>query len=352
MALHEPRVPGTPSRKAEPAPFEKQIGKACSYWGFTLHSEDDREMSPRDRSKTAEGKCRLALQFCYHKRILDDTLETFQCRAQKLYSGWVDKPDAARSLLPIPQKGQPCPVTNAERSKLLACLTTTAIEYQTSWIKGHPATARSTFNSGSANHSFDQITIPFTLTRNIGTDSKRSRVEPFPDLTPNSKKTKKSEAQRSIQMPPPEAPGKSMETGSFSSKSANTSFASEASAVFSMPSFGNSTLYSTQDTVPDDDDGLEILKTQEHRQTILETKHLNSDYESSSFERLVGGMQEEEILTECAHLEVSGKADQPYSRCQLESLVDLDLPEERLKGQLLGICRKCGHMIPSVCIRI
>jgi hypothetical protein len=77
------------------------------------------------------------------------------------------------------------------------------------------------------------------------------------------------------------------------------SVVSDVPSVFSRPSFGNSFFVSTQETVPDQNES--NFQTQETREQFIipqPDRNKSSDYASSSFERLVANIPEENILSE------------------------------------------------------
>jgi hypothetical protein len=157
-----------------------------------------------------------------------------------------------------------------------------------------PKSAREATSGQERGSGFNDQPIQFGLTP-APKEAKRPRDEAFPDVT-----TKRPRIPDLPQMGPPDR-GRPRQQGP-KARSANASFnsfVSDATSIFSRPSFGNSYLVSTQETVPDRNDP--SFQSQETREQFIvpqPDKSKSSDYASSSFEALVGDVPEENILNE------------------------------------------------------
>ena len=315
-------------------------------WGLGIPLTS--EWSPNKSERTLEDGCVRSLNFCLHKKIIGEALKSFQDQADEMYKGWVRNPRGERGVVPEKTRHRPHPVTEVERLELLSCLKITLDEHKFKW----QGSEFSPLSVKSASTSFNDKSVPFSLSPQPGTETKRSRDSSFPDLTRNSKKAKMLKVQqaRSFDMPPPDR-GRSYYQDPQSSKSANTSFAaSEASIIFSRPSFGASTVPSTQDTVPDDD----LPKTQEDRPaftTIREDKTKSSDYASSSFERAVANIPEEDVIefscppqSDAVDAELSQDLVE-FGLCESEMY---DAAEDQLITRLKGVFRE----YPNSCFMV
>ena len=255
--------------------FNARLELLCREWDLGLEPKID--YSPSKSGKTLQDVCVSGIRFLHHKQKINDSLERFRAEATILYNGWVYKPKAERGLVPESTRDKPRPVTSGEREQLLKCLAKILKEDRENWMKENGKPLPRTVNDKP---------VPFPLSpRASNSDPKRARPnEVFSDL-PNLKKPRKPTPQsKSFDIMPPPDRGRSMIQAS---RSANTSFASNTSSVFSRDP---STFPNTQETVPDDEPS---LRTQEIRESFTTPQdRKSSDYASSSFEARVADVPE------------------------------------------------------------
>jgi hypothetical protein len=277
-------APRTPTKRAHSSNghnlLNTRIHLLCKEWDLGLEPKSD--WSPRKGRDTLQDECLFGIKFLYHKERLNPALERFRHDAMILYKGWVHKPRADRGVVPESTRGKPKPVTDKERAQLLKCLAGILKEDREGWMEENGISPSKAPTTPSR---FDDNPIPFPLSPKTDSDSKRPRGEE--ELPPNFKKLRKPDLSKPFDsMPPPERSRSFRPTQA--SRSANTSFASNASSVFSHggPSFPN-----TQETAPDD---LPSFHTQAF--TTPQADKKSSDYASSSFEARVADVPEGEVI--------------------------------------------------------
>jgi hypothetical protein len=276
-------APRTPTKRAHSSDdhnlLNTRIHLLCKEWDLGLEPKSD--WSPRKGRDTLQDECLFGIKFLYHKERLNPALERFRHDAMILYKGWVHKPRADRGVVPESTRDKPKPVTDKERAQLLKCLAGILKEDREGWMKENGISPSKAPTTASR---FDDNPIPFPLSPKTGSDSKRPREEE--ELPPSFKKPRKPDLSKSFDsMPPPERSRSFRPTQA--SKSANTSFTSNVSSVFSHQ---DSSFPSTQETAPDDRPSF----TTQAFTTPQEKK--SSDYASTSFEARVANIPESEVI--------------------------------------------------------
>jgi hypothetical protein len=271
-------APGTPQKRADTSDetLNTRIHLLCKEWDLGLEPKTD--WSPKKSKDTVQDECLFGIRFLHHKGRLNPALERFRHKAMILYKGWIHKPRAERGVVPESTRDKPKPVTSDERIQLLRCLAGVLKEYREEWMKENGI---SPSKDPARASRFNDSPVPFPLIK-ADSDSKRPREEASSGPPPNFKKPRSFDS-----MPPPDR-GRSMKP-TQASRSANTSFTSDASSIFSHPPmFSN-----TQETAPDDD-GRPSFYTQAF--TTLQADRKSSDYASSSFEARLADVPESEVI--------------------------------------------------------
>lgn len=294
----QPQIPKTPSKPKNPRDVEldNKIAVLCSTWPLGLRPKEDH--SPSKNKDDNHDRCLFLIKWCFHQEVLDDVVKTFERRAEALYRGWVNKPRADRGVVPQITKFVSKPISDKEVELLLTCLIEIMKEHRD---KYQPPTTPRPRKLEDRFPGTDPIAFP--LNPLVGTDSKRPRDESFADVVSTKKVRAMADKSRRMAPPPKEQhpvpptasplttntnpPPFLRHNSSLNALSANTSFASNTSSVFSKPSFEVPTMPNTQDTEFDEE--LPLQKTQENGPaftTLQEDKYKSSDYgTSSSFER-------------------------------------------------------------------
>lgn len=337
---HVLEAPATPKR-GDPdrsnASLKTKVDRLCACWPLALQLSDN--YSPAKNKGTLEEECLFLMGWCHHKKVLDTALEKFHRRAEVLYSGWVNKPEAERGVIPQATKQMPRPVSDDERKELLDCL----IHVFRKQKEAYPDYRQTPRSSTPTTNYFDTKSIPFPLAPRIGMEKKRAREEESLD-TPAKKPQGRAESMFSDMQP---LRGRNARQEPESSRSANTSF---ASTVFSHPSFDAPMRTSTQETAPDDDE-LPLLKTQENvPASIAIQKEWNksSDYgPSSSYERAFNdsfgddsGMHDQTDGEDDEQLRIDQQLSQTIGERNLEEQSLTDPNECKFRARLENIFRE------------
>jgi len=294
------RPPATPTKRPGPSTSDDELKMWIQAFSLNFHLglEPPKDYSPR-KSDRIEDRCLARIRFLFHKGALKPAVLEFRAQSEILYKGWVHKPKADRGLLPEKTRSGPQPISERERDQLLECLEgilkVKADECKEALSKS-PKSVREATSGQERSSGFNDQPIQFGLTP-TPKEAKRPRDEAFPDVT--------AKRLRIPDLPPQMGPpdrGRPRQQGP-TTRSANASFnsfVSDAPSIFSRPSFGNSYLVSTQETVPDHNES-NFQSAQETREQFIipqPDKSKSSDYASSSFEARVGDVPEENILNE------------------------------------------------------
>ena len=287
--------PQTPSKKAQPNLFDTKISLLSQEWDLRLRTKDD--YSPEKMNRSLNDQCLNKIRFLHHKKAFDHALHRFRTEATILYSGWVHKPKQDRGVVPEATRHRPRPVTEEERVELLRLLLRILKEDMAKWMTEHsPSSVR--FGSSE---NVDDRPLPLELGPSPNSDPKRQRDEEgFSNLPIAFKKPRKPESATSTSKvdsiataakgPQPPATGSMLPP---ETRSANTSFVSDVSSVFSRRlSYNSSWQQGTQETVPDD----ELVP---HSQAVKDSfkvpqpdKASSTDYGTSSFEERMADVDE------------------------------------------------------------
>jgi hypothetical protein len=296
--------PQTPSKKdhLQQDLFDTKIDLLSKEWDLGIQPKTD--YSPEKTGSSLGGQCIQRIKFLHHKKAFDPALQRFRTEATILYSGWVQKPKADRGVVPEATRNKPRPVTETERVQLLKLLLRILKEDIAKYMKEHPfASPLSGRLHGSQN--IDDRPVPISLGSSPGSDSKRHRdEEPFSDPVKLKKPRKpdsapvptasKSEASGSTSAPSralrPPAAGSMLPPDT---KSANTSFASDGSSVFSRRlSYNSSWQPGTQETVPEEDLVPHTKAVKDSFMNPQPDKASSTDYGTSSFEERMADVNE------------------------------------------------------------
>jgi hypothetical protein len=293
------RPPATPTKRPGSTTSDDELKMWIQAFSLNFHLglEPPKDYSPK-KSDRIEDRCLARIRFLFHKGAVKPAVLEFRVQSEILYKGWVDKPKADRGLLPEKTRSGPQPISERERDQLLECLEgilkVKADECKEALSKS-PRSVREATSGQERSSGFNDQPIQFGLTP-APKEAKRPRDEAFPNIT--------AKRPRIPDLPPQMGPpdrGRPQQQGP-TTRSANASFnsfVSDAPSIFSRPSFGNSYLVSTQETVPDHN--YPSFQSQETREQFIvpqPDKSRSSDYASSSFEARVGGVPEEDILNE------------------------------------------------------
>lgn len=213
--------------------------------------------SPSKRGTRKEILCFNMINFLTCEDDPYPTLKDFNTDANKLWSGWVHKPNADRDLLPARTRLGPKTLNGNERAKLLHVLYTLLKEKSDPVRDARKSFRQPTFESrNSKGPKIDDSPLPFPK---LQADHKRSREEPVAFDPIKTKKAKPPDKGKEVlsqkaanaMAPPPR--GRPVHPGPKISRSANTSFESNTSSIFSNSNFSRSMsmLPNTQETIPD-----------------------------------------------------------------------------------------------------
>ncbi len=347
--------PRTPSKITDPGPanlaIETMVDSLCFRWdlGLQLPKLGDSPMN-RGRDKTIQQECVFKIKFiCYQTGSVTSMWQKFDLEAKDLYTRWVKKPMAERGVVPEVTRHTPHPVTETERDQLLHCLLRILNE-ECEQLKERSGTPKST--SFVQYPRLDDSPVPMKPFRPV-IEPKRPRNEVEAEASASTKKA------RVPDIPPPR-PFSEMGPPSFRrqgrpdsrpTRSADTSFTSEASSVFSRGDV-TSSWQATQETAPVEES---LFHTQEFREAFHNPqadKYKSSDYASSSFEARVADVPEDEVIItddtrnpqhhlsndENAHVE--GELSQDLLDFAIEDNSIVDADEQQLRDRLQGIFRE------------
>lgn len=350
-------VPLTPRKAKEIEEINLKIKmtvEKLSYrWGLCLDPPKDCD-SPRKRSeepRTIEQEIVFKVKALCFRKAIDPLVKRFEDEAEVLYSGWVHKPKAERGVVPERTRHSRVAVTEKERAYLLSCLRNILTEQYNATMtpkKQHLAAGDANASVGNpSRRRLDDRPIPFPVSK---IDSKRSRGQINNDDITFKKPRLPQQAGASISRTD-SLPGLSMQVPEGGTRSATTSFASDASSIFSNAQFNNSNRslpeVSTQETIPSQPmlDNKDIGVDMQYRDppdTSFGSETQSSEYEGgSSFDAAL-------LEADADHVDVSQSdpaIDDELSQDRLEQVVIADdevneLGEEELKERLRGIFRK------------
>ncbi len=330
--------PSTPSKKEAPDLFDTKLSFLNSEWDLGITPKDN--YSPSKTGGSLSGQCVQKIRFLHHKKALDPALRRFREQALVLYTGWVDKPKGERGVVPAATRNKPKPVTERERVQLLRLLVGILNEDMTKWLSNSPSPSTRFSSSQNVDRS-----VKISLTSKQDSDPKRPRTEEtFPDAPIIFKKPRKPKSPQPQLQPPSSTPkvpepfvsvskaARSFASGSMvppdTRPSANTSFASDVSSIFSRrPSFNSSWQPSTQETVPKDEHEL-APHTEAVREWFMNPqpdKASSTDYGTSSFEERMADVTVEELGVRAESPEEAGDP------------VEGDGLSQNLSGMVFGI---------------
>ena len=270
---------------AEGAKFRSAlvVSKLNKTWGFSLEIPKEKD-SPMRRSEQQPSIQREVVYKIYalgFKNAIDPLVQEFDNKAAALYTGWVNKPKAERGIIPEKTRHATKQITEKEKVVLLQCLLE-ILNKQYELLKT-PGSKRH-FAAGNPNASLQRLGVndsplPLKFPSKTRAESKRVRDQ-LVDIEATFKKPKLPEQTTNSSRPQPMH-------GSFgSSISAQTSFLSEASSVFSNPHPNSSskslpdgfTPDTTQSSAPE-----RQFDTEAYREDLnFEPKTQSSDYEGAS----------------------------------------------------------------------
>jgi hypothetical protein len=357
-----PLTPQKTSRGEEVSVKLKWIVETLSSnWDLRLELPAKLEWSPAKRSEnpSIQQKIVARIQYlCYQDlKKIDILKKQFENEANALYSGWVLKPKAERGVRGVPEKTRLCikPVSDEERTILLDCLfEILTVEFNSTPKKKRlapsgPNSARGSPSLQGSNNS----PIPFPISK-LKNDKRLREQQSEQDGT--FKKPK---------IPEP-TPRISMRTSFGSSRSAKTSFTSDAASIFSNPQRNTSNqslpVFTqdtdlTQESMPGQPEA--VFDAQTYRDDPLNTSFQSntesSEYEgASSFDadlvamldsQLVGVGQSDPIIDEELSQDMLDQAAIGEDGLGLaESDVDeLDLKGDELRRRLQRVFRKSFH---------
>jgi hypothetical protein len=305
MATTTTPAPRTPKKRIEPTKHDElinvEIQNLSHAWDLRLPvpTPGDSPSKRRALGPSLEQKCVARIKYLYYDGGVRPSIQRFHAEADILYQGWVHKPKAERGVVPEATRHGRKPVTDLERAQLLACLEQ-ILDEDFQKAPRSPASRRSAAIGSLRAATLDDSAIPSPLPK-PNARLKRTSDERFDDLETSSKKMKQPEAvpkintlrQASANAMPPPARGrhKLQDSRPSRSASASTSFASNASSIFSASYHGNSMFTNTQETVPDDEDESEIQTQPNTRPSSpipVAENFQSSEYEGgSSFEQRV-----------------------------------------------------------------
>ena len=214
--------------------------------------------SPEKRGEHPEYKCFSMIRFLVYRDQVMPPIREFDLKADKEYTKWVNKPKAERGVVPEVTRSRPKPVTPIERAGLLKLLFDLLFKKSEEIKHQHAASPlswrKSSRDENGETPKLDDSPVPFP---NLKQDSKRARDELAAKAGPSKKvktpeKTKPFSTKSTNDMLPPPR-GRSDVQYPQISRSANTSFESNTTSIFSnaSQSFNRSGLLNTQETVPD-----------------------------------------------------------------------------------------------------
>ncbi|KAE9370844.1 hypothetical protein N431DRAFT_343437 [Stipitochalara longipes BDJ] len=283
-------------------------------WDLGIRPKKD--YSPQKRGRSLSDQCIEKIRFLHHKRAFDPALIRFREQATILYSGWVHKPKAERGVVPEATRNKPRPVTERERVQLLRLLLKILKEDMSKWItENTPSPARF-----RGSQEVDDSPLPLSLGPKPNSDPKRQRDEEvFSNAPIMFKKPRKPDvellATNSTASESLATSSKTPQTLATSSKaqplaagsmlppvtrpSANTSFASDGSSIFSRrQSYNSSWQPGTQETVPDVPEEELVPHTQAVKESFMNPqpdKASSTHYGTSSFEERMADVTEEAL---------------------------------------------------------
>ncbi len=258
MATTSAAGPSTPTKEFDSSTdlrIKQVVSNLCFKWDLGLEvaeGESPTKLPPVRRD------CLAKIRFLCWKKRIDTPLKKFDEEADNLYKKWVRKPKAERGVVPEATRHKPRPVTDAERDQLLHCLQQILRE------ESQHTPKRSGDLKSFSFTSLEKGPVPFALSPRKVAQPKRPSEEGFNDVESSSKKMKQQDGPSTVEvmlpksvnsMPPPDR-GRPRRKASTVFRSADTSFASTTSSIFSRPSLGNSIFQNTQETAPEDEDSI------------------------------------------------------------------------------------------------
>jgi len=306
--------PQTPTKKEkEPDLFNTKLEMLSHEWDLGIQPKKD--YSPEKRGRSLSDKCIEKIRFLHYKKVFDPALIRFREEATILYSGWVHKPRAERGVVPEATRNKPRPVTEKERVQLLRLLLKILDEDQAKYISSHSPSKHSPSSARiPGSQKLDDSPAPFSLgPRKSNSDPKRPRdEEAFSNVPVTFKKPRKPDVQPSATTSKAQATATSSKAQPFAAgsmlppethPSANTSFASDVSSIFSRrQSYTSSWQPGTQETAPDIPE-VEEEQLVPHSQAVKDSfinpqpdKASSTDYGTSSFEERIAGMDEAALI--------------------------------------------------------
>jgi hypothetical protein len=260
------------------------VARLNRIWGFSLEIPAEKD-SPIRRSEQRPSIQQeivhkiIALSF---KNAIDPLIKRFDAEAEDLYSGWVNKPKAERGVVPEKSRHAAKQTTEKEKVVLVQCLLEILTEQyellKTPRSKG-PLVAGNP-NTNLQRLDVNDTAIPLQFPSKARGESKRLRDQQI-DIEARFKKPKLPEQTTDSSRPQPMQ-------GSFgASRSAHTSFVSEASSIFSNSGFNRSnksllsvpTQYTPQSSAPERQFDTEAYG--ENPNTSFESKIQSSDCEGA-----------------------------------------------------------------------
>jgi hypothetical protein len=303
--------PSTPSKKVQPDLFDTKLDMLSREWDLGFMLKDD--YSPSKTGRSLSGQCVQKIRFLHHKKAFDPALLRFREQATIWYNGWVHKPKVERGVVPEATRNKPRPVTQDERVQLLRLLLKILKEDMDKWmLENSPSTPR----FASSQDVDDSPLKPPVFGPKQNSDPKRVRTEEeaFSSVPVTFKKPRKPEVPQPFETSSkaPQVAPQLFATGSMAPPdtrpSANTSFTSNASSIFSRrPSYNSSWQPGTQETVPEDE---LVPHTQAVRESFTNPqpdKASSTDYGTSSFEERMAEVTEEALGIQAASPEQAGE---------------------------------------------
>ena len=333
------------------------VEKLSYHWCLCLEPppEADSPLKRSEKPQTIEQEVVFKIKVLCFKELIDPLIQQFETEAKVMYSGWVHKPKAERGVVPERTRHSRISVTEKERANLLQYLLNILTEAYNATMtpkKQQLATGNPNTSIGAQQRPrLDDSAIPFSVSKSIG-ESKRPR-EYFNEDTIFKKPRLPEQTGVSFSR------RESWQPSARVSRSAQTSFASEASSVFSDPksNISNKSLPDlfTQETFPTQSSAPEELgyDTRLYRNqmnTSFEEKTQSSEYEGgSSFDaalaelesKLVGIGQQDPVIDEelsqdmIDHAAIADENVQEY-----DGVEELVLGEGELRDSLRGVFRK------------
>lgn len=320
MATTSAAGPSTPTKDSSADLKIKQVvSNLCFTWDLGLEAAEGQSPS---KLPPLRRDCLAKIKFLCWKKRIDTPLKKFDEEADNLYMKWIRKPKTERGVVPEVTGHRPRLVTDTERDQLLKCLLRILLEESEQTPKRSGSLKSFSFTS------LDTGPVPFALSPRTVARPKRPSEEGFNDLESISKKMKQPYGTSTAEvmlpkpvnnMPPPDR-GRPMRTAPTVVRSADTSFASTRSSIFSRQSLGNTMFQNTQETAPDDEESISTQPNTRASSPIQNQQ--NSDYRAgSSFDSLLAKAKDANGLllgTEIFHCHVGEGLSQDFGEYRLE----------------------------------